>query len=370
MTLMILIILILECISGFILFKKVPLKCRDDALKKGGRVSIIIPARNEEKNLPNILNSLKLQTYEPYEIIVVDDFSSDRTSEIANQYGVSVIQNPELPDGWTGKTWAVWNGYLNSTGDVLVFLDTDVRLAPRGLETLLKAREKCGGAISVVPFHHTEKFYERLSLLTYILGIFAFTSPFERRNAQKCLYGSCIVATREDYEKINGHDSIRSEIMDDLNLGKKFSEAGIPIENFIGGDLVSFRMYPNGIKSEWQGFSKGAVLGTAALKPATTSLIAFWIVGIIATGLITPFLLIFRHPWGIPFLIGYLIYTLQILYFLKYSGHYGIFMPLLHVLSSLFFILIFLYSIYQVSILGHVSWKGRQIEVGGEKKCL
>ena len=93
---------------------------------------------------------------EPFEIIVVDDFSEDDTKEIAESYGVTVISNTSLPQGWTGKNWAVWNGYLHATGDLIAFLDADIRLAPRALEALVKARNKAGGVVSVVPFHYTE----------------------------------------------------------------------------------------------------------------------------------------------------------------------------------------------------------------------
>ncbi len=360
-------IFLLECMSGFVLFRKVLLKNIRGSLKTECRASIIIPARNEEKNLPNILESLKNQTLPPYEIIVIDDFSSDETASIAESYGVRVIHNMELPEGWTGKTWAVWNGYLESTGNILVFLDADVTLAPRALETLLKTRESTGGVISVVPYHHTERFYERLSLVPYILGIFAFTSPFERKNPKKGLYGSCIVATREDYELIKGHESIKGELLDDLNLGRKFIEAGVSIENYLGNRLVSFRMYPNGIKSELQGFGKGAVLSTATLTSATVIFVAVWLVGLLVTGLILPFFIIAHYTWIWPFLAGYILYILQIKYFLKYTGRYGLVMPVLNLLSSLFFIIIMLYSIYQVKFIGSISWKGRQVGIGGRK---
>jgi len=363
----VLLFLIIDCIFGFVLFSKVRLNDGGEPLKSNEKVSVIIPARNEGKNLPFILSSLQTQTVQPYEIIVVDDFSSDATATIAEQYGVKVIRNTELPANWTGKTWAVWQGFLRSTGDILVFLDADVRLSPRALEALLRTREQSGGVISVVPYHYMEKFYERLSLITCILGIFAFTSPFERRNTRKGLYGSCIVATRKDYEQINGHRSIQSEVLDDLSLGKRFSEAGIHVENFIGCDLVSFRMYPNGIKSEMQGFAKSAVLGTETLRAGTIFLIAFWVIGLLATGLVTPFLLLFRHPWALPFLAGYIIYTIQLIYFLNCTGRYGWLVPIMHFLSSMFFILMMLYSVYQVAFVGSVTWKGRQIKVGGEK---
>ena len=361
----ILIIILLECIAGFILFRRVQLSKSNDSFKSAGRVSVIIPARNEEKNLPVILQSLKNQTYIPNEIIVVDDFSTDRTNEIAHQFDVKVIKNTTLPDGWTGKNWAVWNGFLNSSGDILIFLDADVKLAPNAIESLLKTRERSGGAISVVPYHYTEKFYERLSLVPYLLGVFAFTSPFERRNKQKGLYGSCIITTREDYEKVNGHKSVREELLDDLSLGRRFIEGGINVENYIGFELVSFRMYPNGIISEIHGFSKGAILSTAVLSPITITFIAIWMLGLLSVGLITPFLAIKIHSQLLPFLLGYLIYAVQIMYFLKYTGDYGRIMPVAHFLSSIFFILVMLYSAYQLVFLGSVTWKGRKIKVRG-----
>lgn len=363
------IILIIGCASGFILFSRIRVDRRnEEAIEDNVRVSVIIPARNEEKNLSFLLDSLKVQTYKPHEVIVVDDFSSDSTCEVAGRYDVTVIKNKELPDGWTGKNWAVWNGFLKSSGDILVFLDADVRLERDALKSLVIARKRSKGAISVIPYHHAERFYEKLSLIPCLLGVFAFTSPFERKNKGKGLYGSCIVAAREDYERINGHSGVKSELLDDINLGKRFSRAGVNVENFIGFNLVSFRMYPNGIGSELQGFGKGAVLSTAALRPATTVLIAIWVLGLFSTEFVTLFLAIFKGAGLIPFLIGYIIYAAQIMYFASYTGNFGIPMVLLHILTSLFFIAVLVYSAYQVMFIGSVSWKGRQIKVGGGRR--
>jgi 4,4'-diaponeurosporenoate glycosyltransferase len=350
-------------ISGFILFAKVLLYRNNGPSKDSCRISVIIPARNEEKNLPYILQSLKKQTIEPFEIIVVDDSSSDKTAEVAASYGARVIRNSTLPNGWTGKNWAVWNGFLNCSGDLLIFLDADVRLAPHALEALIHTRERSGGVISVVPYHYTEKFYERLAQLPCLLGIFAFTAPFERNNRDKGLYGSCIVVTRQDYEKINGHISVQGELLDDLSLGKKFAEADIRVNNFIGYSMVSFRMYSNGIKSLVQGFGKGAVLSTAVLRPATVILITSWLVGLLAAEYATMLLIAFRHPWAMAFVGLYLLYTMQIIYFNKWTGSYGKIVPLLHFLSSALFIFIMLYSVCMVTCLGYVSWKGRRIPV-------
>lgn len=360
----ILIILACSCIFGFVLFSNVLLHNGNSSDIEESKVSVIIPARNEEHNLPVILTSLREQTVRPYEIIVIDDMSADKTYEIAESFGVKVIRNTELPEKWTGKSWALWNGVKESSGDILVFLDADVRLAPKALETLLKSRAACKGAISVVPYHKTEKFYERLSLIPCILGVLAFTSPFERNSKSKGLYGSCIVMTRQDYSKIEGHDSIKSEVLDDLTLGKKLSDAGVPIENYIGYELVSFRMYPKGLRSELEGFGKSAVLSMADLRPLTILCIAIWFIGLLAVQFITPVLMLAGNAYAMPFVLGYIFFTAQIIYFLKYSGDFGWFMPILHIVSSVFFIIVILYSYYQVTITGEVVWKGRQIKVG------
>lgn len=359
----ILILLACSCIFGFVLFSDILLNNRKDTKPEKTKVSVIIPARNEEHNLPVLLASLKEQTLKPYEIIVVDDMSSDKTYEMAESFGVKVIRNIELPENWTGKSWALWNGVKASSGDVLTFLDADVRLAPNALEVLVEAREGAGGAVSAIPYHKTEKFYEKLSLIPCILGVLAFTSPFERLSKSKGLYGSCIVMSRQDYNKIQGHDSIKSEVLDDLTLGKKLSDAGIPIENYIGYNLVSFRMYPKGLRSELEGFSKSAVLSISTLKPLTVLCIVIWFIGLAAVSFITPVLLLSGNVCAIPFLLGYIIYTAQIVYFLRYIGDFGWLLPVLHIVSSVFFIIVIINSCYQV-FNGKVIWKGRMIKVG------
>jgi len=358
-------LMVAGCLCGLMLFRKniVP----PDAVPYRGshKLSIIIPARNEECNLPYLLDSLMSQTTLPYEIIVVDDFSTDRTREIAERYaGVTVIAGTPLPDGWTGKSWAVWNGYLHASGDVFAFLDADIRMAPHALGSLMKARERSKGVISVVPFHHTEKLYEKLALVMNMLGIFTFTSVFEKRNPKKGLYGSCILALREDYEMIKGHESVKSEVLDDLLIGSKFVEAGIPVTNFIGYGMVSFRMYPQGIRSEVEGFSKGAILSTSTLSPWTIIPISVWVVGLLVSD--TAFVFA-NTSWALPLFLGYILYMAQFFYFIRYVGVFGLLIPVLHVIASLFFVVIMLYSMYQVVVLGEVRWKGRLVQVGGRR---
>ncbi|WP_308637391.1 glycosyltransferase [Paenibacillus silvisoli] len=368
---LIIVLLIAAWAAGWFLFRRNTIPTRSSRPAAPGKLSVIIPARNEEGNLPHLLSSLQAQTVRSaeieieFEIIVVDDHSEDRTREAAERFGVKVISSPPLPQGWTGKNWAVWNGYLAATGDLFAFLDADVRLAPHALQSLLAAREDAGGAVSVVPYHEAERFYERLALIPNVLGLFAFTSPLERTNPAKGLYGSCIVVSRADYEKVNGHEGVKAELLDDLNLGGKFMAAGVPVRNFIGYGAVSFRMYPGGIRSEVEGFSKGAVLSTSKLSLGTTLLVAVWLLGLL-TAELAPFFL--ATSLALPLAIGYVLYTAQMYYFVRYTGRFGGWLPAVHLLSSVFFIYIMLYSLYQVVFFGRVAWKGRRIDVGGGSK--
>lgn len=126
------------CAAGFVLFRRNTVPIPPSTFVSPGKLSVIIPARNEETNLPYLLASLQNQTLPPFEIIVVDDCSEDRTREIAESFGITVIAGSPPPPGWTGKNWAVWNGYLQSIGEFIAFLD--------GVNRRKNAEGQCGNA--------------------------------------------------------------------------------------------------------------------------------------------------------------------------------------------------------------------------------
>ncbi|MCC3376824.1 glycosyltransferase family 2 protein [Cohnella sp. REN36] len=357
-------------LAGFALFRRRTIvSCEAPGPAEQGqprKLSVIIPARNEAFNLPGLLASLREQTLRPFEVIVVDDDSSDGTADIARRYGATVVTHETpLPPGWTGKNWALRTGYAHAAGDLIAFLDADIRLAPAALASLVQARERAGGVVSVVPYHTAGRFYERLALILNVLGVFAFTSFLERRHPTG-LYGSCILTTREDYERAGGHDGVRSEVLEDLSLGVQYGRSGISVTNFLGAGMVSFRMYPHGIRSAVQGFSKGALLSTSKLSGYTILLVALWVVGLIAAELGLIFAVLAPSGGAVLLATGYLLYTLQLAYFIRYVGKFGVAVPLVHLLSTLSFLYVMAYSAYRVVFRGHVTWKGRQIEVGGK----
>jgi len=344
--------------AGWRLFDRKFLQSPPDGQRDEGRtprLSVIIPARNEADNLPHLLESLRVQTLPPDEIVVVDDGSDDGTGEIAARYGARVIRHDELPPGWTGKSWALWNGFNHTTGEVVVFLDADVRLAPRGLEALAWTRERAGGAISVVPYHVAPGFGEKLALVVNLLGIFVFMSPYEEKNPRRGMYGPCIVATREDYLRAGGHAGVRAAINEDMALGARFAAAGVPVTNFLGGEFVSYRMYPGGARDAAAGLAKSAVQGLIAVGRTTLCLCALWVVCLLLSGLFF---------WLDQTLAaGLILYAAQLYRMARHAGTFGLAVTALHVLPSLFFVGVMLYSVYQTAVLGRVTWKGRRISV-------
>ena len=116
---------------GFIFLWKIPLLKRGSKLKEPShKVSILAPARNEERTLGQLLYSIEQQTFKPHEVIVIDDQSEDATAEVARRAGCIVMTSKDLPEGWTGKTWACWQGAQKATGDIFLFLDADTFLEP------------------------------------------------------------------------------------------------------------------------------------------------------------------------------------------------------------------------------------------------
>lgn len=135
-----------------ILFHRFPtLPAADTDTADYPSVSVIIPARNEEVNLPLLLSDLYAQTLPIHEIICVDDNSEDSTAQIIAAGGARLIALNTKPSEWTGKTWACQIGADAATGELLLFLDADVRLGPDGVRLLIAAYRQAGCTVPFSP---------------------------------------------------------------------------------------------------------------------------------------------------------------------------------------------------------------------------
>jgi glycosyltransferase involved in cell wall biosynthesis len=239
-------------------------------------VSIIVPARNEEASLANCLQSLATQTGVSFELIVVDDGSTDRTREIAQSVaGVRVIPPPPLPPGWTGKNNAVIAGAAAAHGAWLLFTDADTVHLPGSLaRAVAEARCENADLLSYSPEQIVETFAERI-VMPIVFAELAAQYPPDRVRDQAsgiaAANGQYILVRREAYDHVGGHASIANEILEDVALAKAFRRAGLRVYFRYGGDAVRTRMY-----RRWAQLREGWTKNLALLFPRPVRR-AFWL---------------------------------------------------------------------------------------------
>jgi 4,4'-diaponeurosporenoate glycosyltransferase len=353
--------------AGTLLFRRLRAIDQEDEpdLSAADRpVSVIIPARNEAHNIPGVLSSLQQQSFSPLEVLLVDDNSSDGTGPLAGHFQAGVIHlDREPPPGWLGKPWACWQGYRQARGELLLFLDADVCLAPGALEKLVQVREKRGGLLSVQPHHRMERVYEQVSLVFNLVSVAAMRafSAWGPRVRPLGAFGPCILCLKEDYERAGTHAAVKGRVLEDIALGRAFQEAGLPVQLFLGGDLLSFRMYPRGWSSLVEGWSKNFALGAQSLDPVTLLLLTAWVTGALASGMD-----FFRSGGqGLPAAL-YLLYSLQIYLVSRKLGNFSVLAAALYPLFFLAFTVLFFLSLVRTVLFRSVTWRGRSIDLDGE----
>jgi glycosyltransferase involved in cell wall biosynthesis len=219
----------------------------NDSETKSSFVSVIIPARNEEKLIRKCLSSLLNQNHSNYEIIVIDDDSSDKTIEktqsLTNTGKIRIIKAGKKPEGWVGKNWPCYVGYKYSKGNYLLFTDADTIHSSNSIQdSLFTLLEEELDVLTVVPNLIYPTFIVKTVLP--ILSVFMFSrySPI-RVNDPKIklgyLFGSFFIMSKTIYEEIGTHESVKSEIVEDGALGKKIKECGFQLKMFRGEDILS-----------------------------------------------------------------------------------------------------------------------------------
>jgi len=303
----------------------------------------------------------------PHEVIVIDDQSEDATAEIAKNAGCVVITSADLPEGWTGKPWACWQGAQRAAGDFLIFLDADTFLEPEGLAKIVSTYLAKRGLLSVQPYHQMKKNYERLSAIFNIItmaGMNAFT-PLGDRLKPMGAFGPCMICSKEDYFTVGGHQKAQGEVLESLALGREFIKAKKGVHCFGGKGTISFRMYPNGLKSLIEGFSKGFGTGAKAMSLVTLLMVVGWVFG--GVGVTRQLLQSFLLGEVIDFLrwfLLYIFYILQIHWMLFRIGNFGFFTALFFPIPLLFFVMVFIISLLRIFLIGKVRWKGREVKTG------
>ena len=217
------------------------------------RVSIIVPARNEEEHIGSTLNLLLRLDYGNYEIIAIDDRSNDRTGhimdEVANSAAargrLSVLHVEELPSGWLGKTHAMWMAGEQARGEWLLFTDADVLFKPDALRRAMAYTEVARADHLVVFPRMIMKRPGEKMMIAFFQTLFVFghrpwkvADPNTRDHMGVGAF-NCI--RRGVYEAIGTYRALRMEVLDDMKLGKVVKNRGYRQRNVFAGDLVSIR---------------------------------------------------------------------------------------------------------------------------------
>lgn len=333
--------------AGFLLLPRLR-RCEfkaDGALPAA--VSVIIPARNEEQNLPTLLRSLAGQSVRPREIIVVDDGSTDRTAEVARQHGATVMASVPLPEGWRGKAWACHQGAQAATGDVLLFLDADTWFEPEGLARVLAAWQAAGGgAFSAGPYHRVRHPYEDLSLF-FNFNMTVGTVPGG-------LFGQMLLVDRKSYQRVGGHEAVKGRTLENCFLAERFREGGIPTRSRAGRGVISFRMYPNGLRELIEGWTKGFAAGAGQTPRGVLALTVAWMIGL----MLAPLGLLLAGE-GLAWGVAYLLAAAQVGWFARQLGSFRWVTALLYPVPLVFFFVVFARSAARSG--KSVRWKGREI---------
>ena len=356
-------ILILCWLAGWATLSRIK-SCQPTATKPlpAAKISVIIPARNEEKNLPRLLRSLQSQPVPPDEIIVVDDASTDRTAAVAAGLGARVVTPPPLPDGWRGKTWACQHGAEQAKGKWLLFLDADTWFEPDGLAAVRAEFSAVGGgALSVAPLHHVERLHEQFSAffnLVMLAGTGAFTALGDRLTPRGLL-GQFLLIEKSAYVRVGGHAAVKERVLENFWLAEKLRAAGVPLHCRGGRKVFSFRMYPLGWREMMDGWIKGFASGAGKTPLPLLLLVIGWMSGLImATGN----LLLARNA-PVCFFV-YMAYAAQVAWLLRRVGTFHWATALLYPAPLVFYFVIFTRSVWRAMRKQPVNWKGRKIHAG------
>jgi glycosyltransferase involved in cell wall biosynthesis len=332
-------------------------------------VSIIVPARNEEANLAACLESLIAQTGVAFEIIVVDDASSDRTPEIARSFAgvrvISLLPDPP-PANWTGKNNALVAGAKSARAEWLLFTDADTVHLPGSLARALdEAKKQQADLLSYSPEQLVATFAERAVMPVIFAELAAQYPPHKVREENSRVVaanGQYILVRRVAYDAVGGHAAVATEILEDVALARLFRNAARRVHFRYGGDAVRARMYRNWPQLR-EGWTKNLALlfpqpGFLAFKSLLLWLAAWTTFGIAISGAASHRFL--RIAFAAFWLLVYR--RVRVANFTTANN-------LIAMLAGLPMFAYLLLRSKRAHANGQVEWKGRAYDVGARKMC-
>jgi chlorobactene glucosyltransferase len=257
------------------------------------RISVLVPIRNEATVIAETVKSLLDQDDPNFEILLLDDESTDGSAELARQAGggdprLRILPGKPLPDGWLGKNWACAQLAEAARGEILVFTDADVHWIahqhprPGALRILRRAIEQTGMDVYTVwPTQITVTWPERLVVPMMALATVGYLSfsavqrlPWASLSA---VYGQCLVFRRRGYERIGGHAAVKQDIVEDVGLIRLAKKQGLKLRMVDAAGQITCRMYRDW-SSVRDGFAKNILAGHGGVIPLLLSAVFHWLV--------------------------------------------------------------------------------------------
>ncbi len=249
-------------------------------LASGPLVSVIVPARDEAVNIEVCVRSILASEYQPFELVVVDDRSTDGTAEIVERVArepqaagrVRLVRGLELPDGWFGKQWAMVQGYRAARGELLLFTDADTRhhaeLVSRAVQALRSERV---ALVSVLSRQEMVSFWERLVQPHVFFALAARVGDVRRVNRTRVEWdaiasGQFILTARPAYETVGTHEAVKQSVVDDMALAQAYIRHHLDIFLTHGEEYMSTRMYRS-LAGIMEGWTKNLATGVPLAFP-------------------------------------------------------------------------------------------------------
>jgi len=334
-------------------------KLKETKIDGNPTVSVLIPARNEEKNIGKIIEDIINQSYKSIELIIFDDNSSDNTANIVSEKikqdkRIKLLKSTELPKNWLGKNWACHNLAKNAKGDYLLFLDADVRAKSNLIKKTLAYSQKYKlGLLSIFPKQIMKTFGEKLTvplmhyiLLTLLPLIFVRKSIFKSHSAAN---GQFMLFDAKIYTKYLPHKLFKSEKVEDIKISRFYKSQKKAVACITGTNEITCRMYED-YNQAVNGFSKNIVMFFGNTYIFT---VLFWLFNTLS--------LLFCFIEGYEFAIIYLVGLLLIRVFFSLAAKQNIFQNIILFYPQMIVMIIIVYKSLINKITKKQIWKERLV---------
>ncbi len=313
------------------------------------KVSIVVPARNEEHNLHRLLPSLHKLDYPNVETIVVNDHSTDRTKTVALSYGAKVIDGQDLPPGWNGKNWACHQSIPHVDGEIILFTDADTYHLPDSLKKAVSffLSEELD-LMSSFPYHKLNHRWEKL-LGPFHSMVIAACAPYQPRPNHLFCIGQYMMFSKASYMRQRGHEDIWFEYPDDLALANRCLQEGGKYGVYSDKPLFEVQMY-NTFREFIKGWRRNFLAGMRKSRLSTSLEVIF-----IFTALVVNIGFL-EHPiYILPFIVSSGIVLLTQRTFGRFSTWGIILMPF----SLMLFLWVSFLAVFDLMTGNMLLWKGR-----------